>query len=67
MSTRKTSDDWDIRKAGGRDDVDSVRVSIPSETAAKAGIETGDRVVVIEDGDGSVRVIPVRDYFTGEK
>ena len=66
MSTQQDDSDWDIRKAGGRDDVASVRVSIPADTAAAAGIEKGDRVVVIEDGDGSVRVVPVRDYFAKE-
>lgn len=45
----------EIRKAG--DQGGSTRVTIPSDMADKIGVEPGDKVAFVGDGDGGVRLV----------
>jgi len=38
-------------------------MSLPSDAAKALGIESGDEIVVVIDGEGGVRIEEVTEYF----
>lgn len=68
MATNTSESDekpeWYVRKATGRRDSESVRLSVPADVVDNLGVVAGDNVVIINDEEnGTVQIASLQDLF----
>jgi len=56
-----------VRKAQKRNNCNTVRLHLPADVVEALEIDDGDRIAVIVDDEGEVRLTPVTDLIDNER